>query len=413
MERTHLKFSVKDGVVTVMSEINPGEGVYETRTTCRVCEGASLVPVLDMGEQYLPRFVTEIDFSLPRAPLELVQCERCNLLQLRHTVNRELLFREYWYRSSMNQSMRDALSNLVDHALQYHHSGAWLDIGANDGWLISRIPPGFHTTACEPAADFAVKLAETADLLVPDFFTHEMCPGPYDVITSAAMFYDLDNPNQFVHDIAKSLSPDGVWINQLNDSPTMLRATAFDGICHEHLTYYDMPVLENLYRQHGLTITRVTSNEVNGGSIRVVARKSTRQREDLLGHPMTLPIDAQAFARRSLKWRERMLELCEGTFSRGATWCYGASTKGTALLQFLGDTSSFLGVADRNPLKHGLRMVGSWLPIVSEEVMRAADPKYVLVLPWAFRDEFAQREKSLLEAGGTMVFPLPNIEMVL
>ena len=259
----------KEGVIEV------GSLISTRRETCRLCDSRKLVTILDLGDQYLPRFPKQIDLSLPTAPLVLVHCSDCGLLQLRDTVNPDLLFREYWYRSSVNQTMKDALRDIVKDGLLYHRSGRWLDIGANDGYLLSQVPPSFERIACEPALNLADQCQRHANLVVSNYFSaeHEVFRGA-DVITSAAMFYDLDDPNKFVRDICQCLTDDGVWINQLNDAPTMLSQNAFDGVCHEHLIYYDVPRLANLYHECGLTITDIGHNDVNGGSVRVAARKS-------------------------------------------------------------------------------------------------------------------------------------------
>lgn len=406
------------------TEIKP---VSVERTTCRSCGETLPAPVLSLGNQYLVDFVADIDLSLPRSPLDLVRCS-CGLLQLRHTVDPDRLFREFWYRSGINATMRDALADVVQTGLKYHHEGTWLDIGANDGFLLSKVPPNFRRIACEPALNFAETLADVADHVISDYFTaeHECLRSPEginfktqggcDVITSAAMFYDLDDPNRFIADIAASLSPNGVWINQLNDSPTMMAKNAFDSLCHEHLCYYDVHSLASMYARHGLAILEVSYNEVNGGSIRVVAERPLgRTRPAVLhGHKRVTDADVEAFAARTAKWKERMGELITGAMGEyGNMWCYGASTKGSVLLQYLDLHEAFKGIADRNPRKLGLRLAGPWTPICSEDEMRADKPKYILALPWAFRDEFVKRERPLLDSGATLVFPLPNIEVVL
>ncbi len=408
MEPISLKFSAKEGTMSVV------EPIYTTQRTCRACHSAGLLPVLDLGVQYLPRFVPEPDLGLPKAPLQLVRCATCDLLQLGHSVKADLLFRRYWYRSSINGSMKVALQQVVDHGLQYFRQGKWLDIGANDGYLLSQVPRNFRKVACEPSLDFQESLEANANQVVNEYFSADKFVDTYDVITSVACFYDVDEPGKFVGDVAKLLSPDGVWINQLNDAPTMLRKNAFDSVCHEHVAYYDVPTLERLYREHGLTITRLTHNEVNGGSVRVTARKSTRQREDMLGVPKTSPEEVELFAKRVGKWRDRMHDLCDGPFALGGTYLYGASTKLMVMLQYLGETSCFIAAAERNPLKYGLRMAGSWTPIISEDEMRGRKPKYIVVGPWGLsRDEFLARERQTLAEGATFVWPLPSIELTL
>lgn len=383
--------------------------VYETRETCRACSSPILNPVLDLGEMYLPRWVRTRDERLPKAPLDLVQCAPCGLLQLRHTVDPDLLYREFWYRSGINESMKRALRDIVETGLELHSEGNWLDIGANDGYLLSEVPNAFHRIACEPALNFKDELTKIAEQVIPDYFSAESVGVQCHVITSAAMFYDLDDPNAFIEDIEKLLAKGGVWINQLNDAPTMIASNAFDSICHEHLCYYDVPTLSRMYRRHGLTIRKLIYNDVNGGSVRVVATRTPKS--DPPGIAKVSHADALAFAARVHRWKQRMGNLIAS--AKGPVWGYGASTKGGTLLQYLDMNQHFVGIADRNPAKHGTMMPGCWIPVTDENALRHAQADMAVVLPWAFRDEFVKREADLRRDGTAMVFPLPNIEVVL
>jgi SAM-dependent methyltransferase len=388
--------------------------IFKTRTTCRACNHPSLEEVLDLGVQYLPRWVKEKDETLPKSPLRLMRCGNCGLLQLHDTVEPDLLFREFWYRSGINETMREALLDIVRDGTAVHTKGRWLDIGANDGYLLSRVPSSFTKIGCEPALNFQSQLEELCDRTVPDYFKAEDYePASIDVITSAAMFYDVDEPGQFVADIAKVLKPGGIWINQLNDSPTMLKQNAFDSICHEHLCYYDIPSLAALYRSHGLSIREVSFNDVNGGSVRVLASHQSRGGADMLGIPSPSREEVMNFAFRIKNWKALMSELIGHWTAEEPLWGYGASTKGSVLLQYLDVGKQILAIADRNPQKCGLLLAGPWIPITDEVTLRNAKPKHVLVLPWAFKKEFVEREESLRRAGTTMVFPLPSIELVL
>jgi hypothetical protein len=378
--------------------------------------------VLDLGDQALPRFPASAEESVPRAPLHLVRCATCGLLQLEHSVEPDLLFRDYWYRSSVNQSMREALRDLVQSTLGFQDHGTWLDIGANDGCLLARTPDSFRRIACEPARDFHGPLKEHAEVVIPSYFTRKALTDAgedkADVITSAAMFYDLDDPNRFVADIAASLSKDGVWVNQLNDSPTMLRRNAFDAIVHEHLCYYDVPTLNEMYQRHGLELNQVTHNEVNGGSIRLFA--SHRGRRPAINPQGLKPAgqrEAEAFSRRVGRWREQMRAILDSDLMhRRPLWGYGASTKLGTLLGYLDRDNAFVGIADRNPAKWKKKFGGTGIPIMSEDDFRrglsTVWPPYVLVGPWAFRDEFIERERAICDDGATLIFPLPNIEFV-
>jgi hypothetical protein len=224
------------------------------------------------------------------------------------------------------------------------------------------------------------------------------------------MFYDLDEPGDFVRDVAKVLTHDGIWINQLNDSPTMLKKNAFDSICHEHLTYYDVHTIQRLYESYGLKILSITYNEVNGGSIRVIASKQGHSM-NLAGHPQVTHLRAEMFGQRVERWKDRTTEILGALAAHSPLWCYGASTKGSVLLQYLDAQEWFLAIADRNPSKVGLKLAGPWIPIVDEATFRREKPRYAVVLPWAFRDEFLVRERPTMDDGTSFVFPLPNLEI--
>ncbi len=409
----------KDGSMT-LTEVS-AHPVATKRTTCRACKEATLQPVLSLGNQYLVNFLPTIDLEAPKAPLDLMRCGSCGLLQLGHTVDPDRLFRDFWYRSSVNQTMRDALKDVVRTGLNWHRGGTWLDIGANDGYLLAEVPADFTKIACEPARNFKEELHKVADHVISDYFSadhdilHRVGHGACNVITSVAMFYDLDDPDRFVADIAKCLSPEGIWINQLNDSPTMMKRNAFDSICHEHLCYYDVHTLNRIYQKHGLTILEVTYNEVNGGSVRVVAEKSGEaQGPSLIEHRKVSVRESAMFAERVTRWKQVMGDLVTGPLvQRGPLWCYGASTKGCVLLQYLDQPGAFRAIADRNPAKYGTYMTGTWLPVVCEADFRAEKPPYALVLPWAFKREFLVRERETMDEGTVFLLPLPSIELAL
>jgi hypothetical protein len=352
--------------------------------------------------------------ELPKAPLRLARCKTCGLLQLHDSIDADLVYREYWYRSSVNLSMQTALLDLTQDGLKWHRSGKWLDIGANDGTLLKFVPKTFKRIACEPALNLESELKQVADDVMSDYFHCDERYTNCQVITSAAMFYDLDDPGRFVSDIVRCLAPEGIWINQLNDAATMIESNSWDGVCHEHNVYYDMVNLEALYAKYGLKILRVSSNDVNGGSVRVTATHAASQVSGATPQDSSLLPSAEQvmrFSQRAVRWKQRMTELVKALPQ--PIYGYGASTKGGVLLQYLDRPGLFAGVADRNPLKYGKMQAGIWSPIISEKEMREQKPGTLFVLPWAFRKEFVEREAEVRARGTMLLFPLPHIELVL
>jgi NDP-4-keto-2,6-dideoxyhexose 3-C-methyltransferase len=403
------------------------------RTTCRSCGDSWLVEVLDFGNRYISNFPDTADGArLPRAPLELVLCTNCTLLQLRHTVPSEWLYRRYWYKSGVNASMRQALSDIVRRGSEFAGLAAGdsvLDIGCNDGTLLrSYSIPGIRRVGFEPAENLQGDASRGTDCVIPDFFN--ACPiagEQFRVITSIAMLYDLEDPNTFVADIASVLAPNGVWIIEMHYLPLTLARNAFDAVCHEHLEYYSLRSLEALLARHGLVAADVETNEVNGGSVRVYAvhagspaalPSSRRERvEGKRAEEESLALDrpqtyeefggrVQRIGSQLNHWLGR--ERAEGK----KIYVYGASTKGNTLLQVFGiDHSLVRGAAERNPEKWGKFTVGTWIPIVSEEEARL-DADDFLILPWHFLSGICDRERPFLWRGGRLVAPLPEPQFV-
>ena len=404
---------------------------------CRNCQNNNLKHILNIGNQYLVDFLEE-DGENFTAPLELVLCDPetngCGLLQLHHTVSPDLLYRRFWYKSGVNQTIRDDLEEIVRKAeekVNLENDDIVLDIGANDGTLLrfyknkSIKPIGF-----EPATNLLEEASIDTFKIFNEYFNAKSFKSEFGtkkarVITSISMFYDLDKPHDFVGDIKDILDDDGIWILQMNYLVTMLENNAFDNIVHEHLEYYSLQSLEYLLNKHDLEVFDVEQNNINGGSIRVYIKfknsnkfsisknvDSVREYEKKIGLNNTKTyLD---FAKRILNLREQTCGFIEDEIRDGKKiYVYGASTRGNTLLQYYGLNSEFiLAAAERNPEKWGKKTVGSKIPIISEKQARSEKPDYFLILPWYFKEEFVKRESEFLQNGGKFLIPLPEFEVI-
>ena len=415
-----------------------------TRNTCRVCDGR-FDPVLSLGEQYVSNFLLPEQPDGVKAPLELVLCKRCTLLQLRHTVPGDAMYQNYWYRSGTNQTMRNALADIAntsERLMNLRAGEAVLDIGCNDGTLLASYETkGIFRIGFDPAANLAASARKVADRVVSGFFEAEEFDRDPDlntcrpkIVTSIAMFYDLEDPNQFVSDIKSVMHPDGVWVVQMSYLPLMLKQHDFGNICHEHLEYYSLESLEYLLKLHDFVVSDAQLNDVNGGSIRVFIQNRDADRTSL-GDAAYRRLAADRVS--AMRAQEAKMGLGEPrTYLEFATWVerikddvsrfigervhsgkkvavYGASTKGNVMLQYFGlDHDMITAASERNPDKWGKVTVGTRIPIVSEEEARTAKPDYFLVLPWHFVEEFRAREKNYLLGGGRFIVPLPHFTLI-
>ncbi len=397
-----------------------------TRTTCRLCDCDKLHEVFSVGEQYINDFVPpeRVGKGL-KAPLDLVMCDRCLLLQLRHTAPQELLYaRYYWYRSGVTDTMRRALRDItaeIESMVTLKPGDVVLDIGANDGTMLATYTAeGIYRVGCEPANNLIDLLHKNTPYVMHDFWSYERYMelakgwgfGKAKVITAIGMFYDLEDPNKFIKDAQRALADDGIFVAQLMCLAPMIEKNDLGNICHEHLEYYSLASLKYLFETNGLEMFKIEENNVNGGSYRIFARhyKGTGisfdekyDRTDILN-----------FAKRLEDNRKRCVDFIKGEVARGKkVYVYGASTKGNVILQYYGlDHTLITAAAERSPEKWGKYTIGSWIPIISEEEARKAKPDYFLVLPWAFFDEFYKREVDWRAGGGKFIVPLPEFRVV-
>lgn len=408
------------------------------RQTCRVCGNPALRPVIDLGEQHLQgSFIKDGESPPPmrKLPMQLVRCDvtqkenACGLLQMAHTVPPTVLYTNYWYRSGVNATMRNHLRNVAESAVALVGGGnrRVLDIGCNDGTLLRSYPETFEKFGVDPsdiAREIGHPVTVISDIFPSPLAIRELAGRRFDVVTSIAMFYDLENPVGFAQAIAEHLAPEGVWIFEMSYLPMMLKTNSFDTICHEHIEYYSLAAIEYILAQAGLYLFKAELNDINGGSIRCYATHLTNHRYDTVEasdqlvrlrmeeFEMELDTDKpyMAFQDRINRIRERIRALLHQWKAEGkVVHIYGASTKGNTLLQWCGvDTTLVECAADRNPDKFGARTLGTNIPIVDEQTSRAKKPDYYLVLPWHFRAEFLEREKDTILGGTRMLFPLPE-----
>lgn len=407
---------------------------------CRICGNEKLEPILSLGEQYVIDFLDSVeDFSL-KTPLDLELCNiadgGCGLLQLKHTVNPDLMYRKYWYKSGINESMVESLRDVAtksEKLAKLKSGDLVVDIGCNDGTMFELFnTPNLKFVGFEPARNLMDEAREKDAIIINDYFKAEpFCrqfgENQAKLITSIAMFYDLDNPNAFIKDIKKSLADDGVWTIQMAYLPDKLKTNAFDETSSEHLGYYTLNTLMNLMKRHNLEVFDFETNKVNGGSIRAYIKNkgaplkgfegSGSRLEDQLAMEDKLGLNDKRvykeFASRVGSLKEKTVNFINNEVNSGKkVYVYGASTKGNTLLQYYGlDTKLITAAAERNPVKWGKLIVGSNIPIVSEaEARKNAD--YFLALPWHFIDGFLKREKDFLDNGGKFIVPLPDFKVI-
>ena len=389
--------------------------------SCRICGSNEFIKIFDMGELKINAFMTEPNTDIGSAPLTLLHCCHCDLIQLSHTVREQDLYKNYWYLSRLNKKIVDNLQSIVQDVCletEVDQGDLVLDIGANDGTLLS-----FYNSdlvirvGCDPAENIHGELEKNCDIMIGDFFNlanwqNKMGDKKAKIVTTVAMFYDLDDPNSFVNDIKSILHEDGVWLCQLMTARPMIDTNDLGNVIHEHIEYYTYKSLVNLMDRHNLEIYQVRENDINGGSYQLFIR---HKESGSIDYPEDItPERIKQWADNIHANRENTMQFIRQEAARGKKiYIMGASTKGNTIMQYYNlDGNIISGAAEIHPDKIGKYLVGSDIPIVHEdEAKQKAD--YFLVFPFHFKELFVNRIlKDWIADGGKLIFCTPEFEVV-
>jgi|694.fasta_scaffold15674_10 hypothetical protein len=405
-----------------------------------------MIKLVELGNHYISDFIkSDSDYiNRKKFSLDVVLDEKIGAGKLMNVAPKEEMWGKYWYRSGINLSMTEQLKDVATEIcsrIKFKKGDIWLDIACNDGTLFKFIPNEFIKLGIDPCDDtYYFESCKLANRVVQEYFSEEAYKKTgygkekCKVITTIAMFYDLEDANPFIKDINKILDDNGVWIIQLSYTPLMLQQLAFDNICHEHNYYHSLSSLKKLFEKHELKIVDASLNDTNGGSVRIYIQKNNATPESFANGPLRdvcnfrvqslLSYEKNKFDISDPKvWEEffiKIKNLKQQTVdfittekSKGKKICgYGASTKGNTLLQWFGlDNTLIDAIAEKSPYKFGLKTIGTNIPILSEQEVRDLKPDYMLILPWHFIKEFIEREQKYLDSGGKFIVPCPEFKI--
>lgn len=391
---------------------------------CRLCKNKKLKQIYNFGNHYVSNFVNKASiYKGIKAPLNLVYCKKCQLLQLEHSAPQEIMYKKfYWYKSGITQTMRDGLKELyrdIKKNCKIKPGDVILDIGANDGTLLKYFKKDrIITIGCEPANNLKNELKKNCHYMINDFWHTKhlkKIPNKHQklkVVSAIGMFYDLEDPSEFIKHAADALDDDGIFVAQLMCSHSMFKTNDLGNICHEHLEYYSYNSLKYLFEKNGLKIFKMSENKINGGSYRIYCKKNIKK--SIRYKEKASYSEIIKFIKRVKNNKKMTLDFIKDKTKLGKKiFLYGASTKGNTLLQYYGLSKKEIPyAAERTKTKWGKYTIGSGVKIISEKEARNLNPDYFFVMPYGFINEFIKREKKWLKDGGKFLLPYPNFKVV-
>ena len=405
---------------------------YTVINKCRICSNNSVNEILKLEPQYIATtFVTDNEnnpMAKIKIPLTLILCKKCGLVQLKETVRPDLLYKNYFYRTAINETMKRDLQDVVNYAVENvktESNDVVVDIGANDCTMVSMYPDHLKRFGIEPATNIDWSNVNESITIVNDYFSKDIVLKATNykkakIISATAMFYDFDDPNVVTKDIKDILHEDGVCVIQVSYLLDTIRDMNFYDVVHEHLEYYSLKSINYLMERNGLKVIDATTNFVNGGSLRVLVThkdsrrpKSKRYQEILDEEEKWNLEELDTYVQYEQKIKDiikKSREFIVNEIENGGTVIgLGASTKGNVLLQICRIGKDLLPyISDRNKEKVGLRTLGTDIEIISEEKARKINPSAMLVIPWNFKEEILSREQNFIQNGGKMLFLMPK-----
>jgi hypothetical protein len=404
---------------------------------CRMCVG-KLKSLLNIGNLHLTGVFpkNKTDF-VPKLPLHISKCNKCELIQLKDNFDVSKLYGEtYGYRSGLNNSMvlhlEDIVKYLKDKVI-LKTNDIVIDIGSNDGTMLNKYnDEKLNYVGIDPTAKKYLHYYNKNINVICDFFTESNYRDnttfnknqKVKIISTISMFYDLPEPLQFVKDIHNILDEDGVWFSEQSYFPDMIKNKSFDTICQEHIEYYCLKQIKYMADNVGFKIIDIGFNFINGGSFYtlLVKKNSNKYIEctDLINKILN---EEKLFFQNNIIEnfnneinivKTQIFELFHYIQNNNLTiHGYGASTKGNVLLQYFNITDKYLKyICEVNEYKFGRYTPGTLIPIISEEKSKIYNPNYYFVLPWHFKENIVQKEHEFLKNGGKLVFPLPNFQII-
>ena len=400
--------------------------------SCKNCKSSKLQKIINIGKQPISsHFYTKKTKNLRSYSLDLYECQKCRLVQLKSIPKlNDMYGLNYGYRTSLSPLMINHMKSKVDiikSSKVLNNNSNILDIGSNDGTFLNFLSKNknLNLYGIDPSAKKFNKYYNPKINLIIDYFDKRKIQEKinrkikFSLITSFAMFYDIEDPNKFCKDIESLLTSNGKWILELSYFPLLLENLTYDQICHEHITYYTLSTFEKIASKNNLKILDFNFNNINGGSIEIVCSKKNNtlkvnKNKILLQKEKENQINLvsyKKFNQRVDNIKKLLNEFLKQ--NKNDIIGYGDSTKGNIVLNHCDINSDKLKyICDANPFKFNRFTPGSNIKIISKKEMRIKKPKILFILIWSFRKEVIKQELKFIKQGGKLLFHLPMFHII-
>lgn len=404
--------------------------------SCRFCNSKKILKVIDLGLMPLAGgfLKRKSDFKKEKKyPLQLMFCKECYLLQTSVSINSDILFKKYFYFSSSIKTLIEYFEKCAIKARKYLKKNSFVvEIGCNDGAFLKALQKhGYNALGIDPATNVVKPKIKEGLLIINNYFSEKLAKkivkkyGKADAVYSFHSLAHIPDMHSIVKGIKILLKPEGYLAFEVHYLGNLLDELQYDMIYHEHLHYYSLLTIKNLFIQYDMDIFNIERNNLRAGSItfyvqsketgkRKISRKVKNLEKLELRQKLNTPFPYVNFNKKIKKTKKDLLKLLDklGKNKKIITG-YGASGRGTVIMNYCElNTKTLEFVVDDAPAKHGSFMPGTHNPIYpsSELINRKSD--YSVVFAWPFINEVQKRNKEYIKRGGKFIIPLPKVKVL-
>jgi SAM-dependent methyltransferase len=402
--------------------------------TCRSCRQPLAISFADLGLQPIANaFRSHEQLSSPEMfyPLRAFVCSECKLVQLEDFGSRESHFHEnYVYFSSYARSWLDHASRYAVAMIErfgLNTQSRVVEIASNDGYLLRYfLEQKISALGIEPSANVADAARRQGIETRVAFFGTATARQlsdegiKADLMPANNVLAHVPDLNDFVAGFRILLKTSGVATFEFPHLLSLIQNVYFDTIYHEHYSYLSLLALLALLERNGLSVFDVEHLLTHGGSLRVFAAPVEANRSvlpsvaKLIAEEKAAGLDSlgvyQSFGSKTRAIKRSILNLlCRLKEEGHSIAAYGAPAKANTLLNYAGLGTDFIDfTVDRNPVKQGMFLPGTLIPVLDVSALEERRPDYVIVLPWNLADEIMKDQADIRSWGGRFIILLPR-----
>ena len=417
--------------------------MIKTLSNCRLCTGNFFEKTLKLKSTPPANELYPTKDSAKKAekfPLEVVMCQKCRHVQLKHIVSPKRLFDEYIYKSGTSKFFNEHFDSLASKiASEFPINNYVLEVGSNDGVLLTSLNKrGIKSIGIEPS-EYLAKECINRNLNVYNSYLDEttvvkitQSHGKASIVLGNNVFAHIEDMKGAFKNVFEILEDSGIFIFEVAHFKYILTDGLFDTIYHEHMSYHTATALESFATASGFKIFRIEEISSHGGSLRFYLSKNhdklkepsvelIKNDELKLGlnqvEALSLIEDKIKETKESAARMIKDIGLGDNTVFVG----YGAPAKVvTFLAQMELEDINLIGVIEDNVEKQNRFLPGSGFAIKSLEEMKKlisvneSNEVFLnfLIFPWNLKKEIVEKLSKWVPKNSNAVVFFPKVEKV-